>query len=316
MLHSTALTSAFPDGSSAITATSELTERTSEAARFTLGGRVRAVWAAREILANLVRKELKVKYTASALGAVWSLLNPVVYLAVFSFVVRVLRSDVPDFPVFLLSGLLAWNLFSTATSQGARAVIDNASLVKKVAFPREILPLSSAGVALVDFVLQSIVLVLFVVISGHGLAIQFVWLYPLAVAALAVFTVAVTFWVSALNVRYRDVQHLVGIALVVWFWLTPIVYPPALVQSTLADSAIAGVRLFDLYLVNPMAAIVSGFHRAIYADVSVGGTAVLPAGSLAWAGLVTAVALIGSGVLLLLSWRTFHRLSGDFAEEL
>jgi ABC-2 type transport system permease protein len=316
LLHSTALTSAFPDGSPTITATSELTERTSEAARFTLGGRVRAVWSAREILGNLVRKELKVKYTASALGAVWSLLNPVVYLAVFSFVVVVLRTDIPDFPVFLLSGLLAWNLFSTAASQGARAVIDNASLVKKVAFPREILPLSSLGVALVDFVLQSAVLLLFVVVSGHGLRLSFLWLYPLAVAALVVFTAAVTFWVSALNVRYRDVQHLVGIALVVWFWLTPIVYPPALVQSTLSDVAVAGVPLFDVYLANPMAAIVSGFHRAIYGDVTVGGAAVLPATSIAWAGLVTAAALAGSTLLLLLSWRTFHRLAGDFAEEL
>lgn len=277
---------------------------------------MRAVWAAREILGNLVRKELKVKYTASALGAVWSLLNPVVYLAVFSFVVRVLRTNVPDFPVFLLSGLLAWNLFSTATSQGARAVIDNASLVKKVAFPREILPLSSVGVALVDFVLQSGVLLLFVAVSGHGLRLSFLWLYPIAVAALVVFTMAITFWVSALNVRYRDVQHLVGIALVVWFWLTPIVYPPALVQSTLSEVAVVGVPLFDLYLANPMAAIVTGFHRAIYGDVVVQGTAVLPATSLAWAGLVTAAALAGSAILLLLSWRTFHHLAGDFAEEL
>ena len=98
---------------------------------------------------NLVRKELKVKYTASVLGAVWSLLNPVVFLAVFSFVVIVLGNHVPDFPVFLLSGLLAWNFFANALQAGARSVIDNANLVKKMAFPREILPLSAVGVALV-----------------------------------------------------------------------------------------------------------------------------------------------------------------------
>jgi ABC-2 type transport system permease protein len=274
------------------------------------------VWSARETLANLVRKELKVKYTASLLGAAWSLLNPVVYLAVFSFVVRVLRSSVPDFPVFLLSGLLAWNLFSNAVSHGTRAVVDNASLVKKVAFPREILPLASVGVALFDFALQSVVLIAFVVVSGHGLAVPFLWIYPLSVAALVLFTLAITFWVAALNVRYRDVQHLVGISLIVWFWLTPIVYAPALVGSALAGASVAGVRLFDLYLLNPMAAIVTGFHRAIYGDVAVGGVEVLPGTSLAWVAAVLGAALGGAVVLLVLSWRTFFRRSGDFAEEL
>jgi ABC-2 type transport system permease protein len=274
------------------------------------------VWSARETLGNLVRKELKVKYTASFLGAVWSLLNPVVYLAVFSFVVRVLRGGVPDFPVFLLSGLLAWNLFSNAVSQGARAVVDNASLVKKVAFPREILPVASVGVALFDFGLQSIVLLAFVVSSGHGLSLPFLWLYPLSVTALIVFTTAITLWVAALNVRYRDVQHLVGISLIVWFWLTPIVYAPALVRAALEGSSLAGVPLFDLYLLNPIAAIVTGFHRAIYGDVAVGSIQVLPPTSLTWVTLVVGAALVGSCILLAISWGVFFRRSGDFAEEL
>jgi ABC-type polysaccharide/polyol phosphate export permease len=89
------------------------------------------------------------------LGAVWSLLNPLVYLAVFSFVAKVLGAGIPNYPVYLLSGLLAWNLFSASMGPGARAVLDNANLVKKVAFAREILPLSAVGVGLVDFALQS-----------------------------------------------------------------------------------------------------------------------------------------------------------------
>src|SRR6185295_8335424 len=105
--------------------------------------RIRELWAYREILTNLVRKELKVKYTASVLGAVWSLLNPVVFLAVFTFVSKVLGSNINDYPVFLLSGLLAWNVFNVSLSSGAQSVIANANLVKKVAFPREILPLAT-----------------------------------------------------------------------------------------------------------------------------------------------------------------------------
>ena len=112
--------------------------------------------AYREILWNLVRKELKVKYTASVLGAVWSLLNPVVFLAVFTFVTKVLNGGIePTTRRSCSSGLLAWNLFSVSLSNGAQSVIANANLVKKVYFPREILPLATVGVCLVDFVLQS-----------------------------------------------------------------------------------------------------------------------------------------------------------------
>ena len=122
------------------------------------------------------------KYTASVLGAVWSLLNPIVFLAVFSFVVEVFSNPVPDFPVFLLSGLLAWNFVANALQAGSRSVIDNANLVKKMAFPREILPLSSIGVALFDFLLQSAVLLLIIGVSGpRGGA----WLPPAGVGAVS-----------------------------------------------------------------------------------------------------------------------------------
>jgi ABC-2 type transport system permease protein len=278
--------------------------------------RLRELWGYREILANLVRKELKVKYTASFLGAIWSLLNPVVFLAVFSFVVVVLDNRVPDFPVFLLSGLLAWNLFSASLLSGSSAVIDNSNLVKKVAFPREILPLASVGVALVDFVLQTGVLLLFIVVSGHGIGLQGVVLYPLAFATLLVFTTAVTLWTSAVNVRYRDVGHLLNLGLLVWFWITPIVYQAALVQHELASREIAGVSLWNIYLVSPLVPIVLGFQRALYGGPAQDGQQVLPDVSVAWHAGVLAIVLAVSSVLLLLAWRSFFRRSGDFAEEL
>jgi ABC-2 type transport system permease protein len=271
----------------------------------------------REVLLNLIRKELKVKYTASALGAVWSLLNPVVFLAVFSFVTRVLDNPIPAFPVFLLSGLLAWNFFSAALQSGAHSVIDNANLVKKVAFPREILPLSSIGVALFDFVLQSAVLLLFILLSGHGFQFPELLLYPLAIVTMIVFTAAATFWVAALNVRYRDVGHLLNIGLLVWFWLTPIVYQGSLVQSHLETVSIAGVSAWTLYLLNPLATIVLGFQRALYGIVvQPGGTTVLPNVGVGW-HLATMGVLLAIGlVLFLLAWRSYFDRSGDFAEEL
>jgi ABC-2 type transport system permease protein len=280
--------------------------------------RVRELWAYREVLWNLVRKELKVKYTASVLGTVWSLLNPLVFLAVFTFVVQMLGNDIQDFGVLLLSGLLAWNLFSVSLTAGAQSVISNANLVKKVAFPREILPLSAVGVALVDFVLQSAVLLVFLIVSGYGFHLSTIGLYPPAFACLLVFTTAVSLWVSALNVRYRDIQHLLGLGLLVWFWLTPIVYPGYQVQQKLTDVHVGGINLWYVYLLNPMASIVFGFQRALYAIVQPDPTKdpILPVVSVGWLFALLSIGLVVSIGLLYVMWRTFFALSGDFAEEL
>jgi len=295
-------------------AATTVTERTSEPPRLRIVDRVREIVSRREILVNLVRKELKVKYASSVLGAVWSLLNPVVFLAVFTFVTKMLGNGIPNYPVFLLSGLLGWNLFSVALGQGARSVVDNGNLVKKVAFPREILPLATVGVALVDFVLQSSVLLLFMLVTGYGFHLSALLLYPLAFVDLVLFTVAMVFWISAANVRYRDLGHLVGLALLVWFWFSPIVYPAALVQTHLSN--VRGHDLWGLYLLNPLTDVVLGFQRALYGLVGSSSGPVLPVTSVGWVVGVLAAVLVGSLVLLALTWRLFFRLSGDFAEEL
>jgi ABC-2 type transport system permease protein len=297
--------------------------RTSEPPRLHLWRRLKELFGYREILQNLIRKELKVKYTSSVLGAAWSMLNPVLYLAVFTLVFEVvLDNGVPNFAVYLLSGLLAWNLFSTSLSLSARSVVDNGNLVKKVYFPREILPFASIGASLVDFALQSLVLV------GFMLALRFsqpyglnLLLLPLSLFALLTFTAAVSLWVSALNVRYRDTQHLLALALLAWFWLTPVVYPSGFVQEQLSRLTIGGISLFNVYLLNPMAAIIFGFQRALYgvvAPISDDGVPVqvLVDESVGWLAAVLGIVIVVSIVLLYAFWRTFFRLSGDFAEEL
>jgi ABC-2 type transport system permease protein len=298
--------------------TAETVERTSESPHLRVGERLRVLAAHREILLNLIRKELKVKYAASVLGAVWSLLNPIVYLAVFSFVARVLGAGIPDYPVYLLAGLLAWNLFSASMTSGARAVLDNANLVKKVAFPHEILPLSAVGVALTDFALQSAVFLAFIVVTGYGLHLPDLALWPLAFVALLVLTVALSLWFAALNVRYRDVGHLLNIGLVVWFWATPIVYAGAQVQELAASGSrdVLGIPAFTLYLLNPLASIVGGFQRALYVEPAPPAAPVLFDVSLGWLAAVLGVVLVASLVALRLTWGYFFARSGDFAEEL
>jgi ABC-2 type transport system permease protein len=253
------------------------------------------------------------------LGAVWSLLNPIVFLAVFSFVTAITGLAVPDYPIYLLSALLGWNLFTTSITNAARSVIDNGNLVKKVAFPREVLPLSSVGVALFDYVLQMAVLLLFMAVRGHTVPWSSVAVFPLAVLALVAFTLAISFFVAAVNVRYRDTQHLLNLGLLVWFWITPIVYAEGLVQGKLQGLHVAGINVFRLYLLNPIADITIGFHRALYA-VQVGPPpehqqilTTYSTGTVAW--LLAAVAVV-SLILFRLTWKLFFDLSGDFAEEL
>lgn len=299
--------------------TTEVAVRTSEPPHLHPVARLRELGRAREILSNLVRKEVKVKYKSSLLGVAWSMLNPILYLAVFSLVFTVvLPRGVPHFAIYLLSGLLPWSLFSTALAMSARSVVDNGNLVNKVYFPREVLPLASLGTALVDLVLEAVVLAVFMLAFAYDFWGANLLLLPLSFVALLLFTAAMGLWVSALNVRYRDTQHLLSVALLLWFWFTPIVYPSGLLYETLGTREVLGVSAFHLVLANPMVGIVMGFQRALYRVVSPVGAdgPVLAPVSLGWLALLVGGVAVGSLVLLWLAWRTFFRMSGDFAEEL
>jgi ABC-2 type transport system permease protein len=299
---------------------SDVLVRTSEPPKLHPFSRLRELFGAREVLANLVRKEIKIKYKSSVLGLAWSMLNPILYLAVFTLVFTVvLTNNIPDFAVYLLSGLLAWNLFSTSLSLSARSVVEAGNLVNQVYFPREVLPLASIGTAMVDFALQTLVLAAFMLIAHHRFWGVNLLLFPLSLVALLLLTTALALWVSALNVRYRDTQHLVTVALLMWFWLTPVVYPSGmLATSRVAGRHLFGVSLYHLILANPMASIVMGFQRAFYRVVApvAGQQAVLLPVSTVWLAMVLGAVTVGSLFLLLLAWRGFFHMSGDFAEEL
>jgi len=305
-----------------MSATTDLVDvRTSESIRPKGLRRLRELYAYREILMNLIRKEVKVKYTSSLLGAAWSMLNPLLYLAVFTLVFQfVLETNIHPFAVYLLSGLLAWNLFSGSLSLSVRSVVDNASLVKKVYMPREVLPLASVGASLVDFVLQLLVLVAFMGALRYGVFGLNLLLLPLALVTLVIFTAALSLWVGALNVRYRDTQHLLNVGLLAWFWFTPIVYPSGFLQAKLQLAHGAG--LWFLYLANPLAPIIFGFQRALFGHehcpqvITPKNPCTLVHASVGWEAILLASVLAGSIALLYLFWRQFFKLSGDFAEEL
>ncbi|WP_370651638.1 ABC transporter permease [Frankia sp. Cj3] len=266
-----------------------------------------------ELLRNLIRKDLKVKYKGSTLGFAWSLANPLLLLAVYTLVFQVIMSaGVPRFGVYLMSGLLIWNAFSASVSSASGSVVFNANLVKKVRFPLPVLPLSAVGFALVHFVLQLIVLFVVVAALGYSfVGLQLFLLLP-AFAIAMIFTVGLSMLVSGLNVRYRDTEHLLEVALLAWFWLNPIVYPVGLIHKLLREWT-------WIYFLNPMATVVATFQRAIYKGPSVNpatGQGILAdPGYLFYLEHLAIAGVISLG-LLWLGIHVFRRMQADFAEDL
>jgi len=292
-------------------AEAEVRVRTNAPPRLLILRDIRELWRSREILVNLSRKELKVKYKSSALGVAWSMLNPILYLVVFYLVFSlVLRSNLPDFQIYLVSGLLAWTLFSTGFQGATTSITDNGPLVSKVAFPREVLPLASIGAQLVNFLFQFLVVVAALLIFGKPFLGMNLVLVPAALIVLLLFTTALGLATSAFNVKYRDTGHLVELAMLAWFWGTPIVYPASDIVNKLSDPAAA------LYLANPMATIVLAFQRALYGPTSSEALSRLPEPGLGWYAQRLFWVGLASAVLLYLTWWVFHRLAGDFSEEL
>ena len=273
-------------------------------------GRVR--W---ELLTGMVRKDLKVKYQGSVLGFLWSLANPLLVLVVYTFVFQVvLKTGIPQFGFYLLSGLLIWNAFAGAVGTSTGAVVGNAGLVKKVRFPLAVLPLSAVGFAMVHFALQMVVLLVAMTASGYTYFAgpQLLLAIP-AIGVALLFMVALSFLVAGLNVRYRDTQHVVEVVLMAGFWLNPIVYSVSLVRSALEPHG-----LFWAYFLNPMAGVVTAMQRALYAQnppLPNGGTVLADDGYAFYLEKLGLGALV-SAVLLALGVWVYGRLSADFAEEL
>ncbi len=280
--------------------------------------RLQAVWRYRELLAGLIRKELKVKYKDSSLGFFWSMLNPAMYLAVFYVVFQIiLDSGIPYFAIYLLSGLLAWTLFSSSLTASTTSIVANGSLVNKVYFPREILPLSTVGANVVHFLLQALVLLSVLIVFQYGVALEYLWLVPPALIVLLLLASALGILFAALNVYARDLQHLLELVLLAWFWMTPIVYAWRLPADQLSEQGLPT----SLTLLNPVVPVVITLQRAIYGtDRFVGsdGTTsfLLPDGSPLW--YLRNLAIVGAVALGLFVFavKVFGRLEANFAEEL
>ena len=285
--------------------------------------RIAHLWQYRELVGNLTRKELKVKYKNSVLGFVWSLLNPLMYLVVFSLVFGiVLNVSIPYYGIFFLSGLLAWNLFSTSVSAGTGAIVGNAQLVTKVWFPREALVLASIFAAMVHFALQSLVLIGALLAFRRMPAVEYLPVFLLAFVVLLVFATALSIALSAINVYLRDTSHLLEVVLLAWFWLSAVAYNYGLVAKELTDKF--GTNGEWIAVLNPVLMVVITFQRTLYnpappTQAELADPAyipILPPHAMSWYATNLAIVGVVSLGLLFLALVIFSRLEDDFAEEI
>lgn len=216
---------------------------------------LREMWEYRELLYFFVWRDIKVRYKQTVLGAGWAVLQPFFTMVVFSLffgnLAGVPSDDIP-YPIFSFAALVPWQLFASGLSQGTNSIVQHQELVKKVYFPRLTLPTGAVLAGLVDFALAFVVLLGMMAFYGFVPTTQAVWLPALILLAL-VTSLGVSYWLAALNARYRDMQHVTPFLVQAWLFITPIAYPSSLLDEPWRT----------VYGVNPMAGVVEGFRWAL-----------------------------------------------------
>ena len=226
--------------------------------------RLAELYSYRELIKNLVIRDLKVRYKNSVLGILWSLLNPLLMTIVFTVVFTLmLRSDQPDYPVFFMCAYLPWSFLSETVVGGTNSIVGNAHLIKKVYFPREVLPLSEVLSGLVNFLLAMIVLFGMILVFQVNLTAS-ILLLPIVVVAQILFILGMVFFLSTANVFYRDTQHIMQVVMQAWFFLTPIFYPIDIIPQ---NATVLGLSInLQLWVrrLNPMASLIASYRDILF----------------------------------------------------
>jgi len=216
----------------------------------------RELWSYRELMYFLTWRDVKVRYKQTAIGILWAVLQPVAMMLVFTLIfgrlAKMPSSGVP-FSLFSLSGLLPWQLFSRAITESTNSLVTDQRLISRVYFPRIIVPIASVMAALVDFLIAATILFLLLVGYGLPLRVELIWM-PVFMLLLILAALGVGFWLSALNVEYRDVTYTLPFLNQFWFFITPVVYPASLLPD----------RWRFVYALNPIAGVVEGFRWALF----------------------------------------------------
>lgn len=218
----------------------------------------RNVISRRELLWQMVGREVKARYKQSILGYFWVILNPLAQMLVMSFafsvIMRIPTNSAQHIPysIFLFVALLPWNLFANSLSASSNSLVNNSSLITKVYFPRSILVLASIISKLVDFLFALSILVVYMIIYQIPLSLNILWVIPIFFIQ-EIFTIGLSLFLAAANLLYRDIQYLINLILVLWMYATPVIYPADLVPE----------RFRIIFQLNPMAVIVNAYRQTI-----------------------------------------------------
>jgi len=256
--------------------------------------RLKELWQYRELLYFLTWRDIKVRYKQTVLGVLWALIQPFMTMVVFSLFFGQLAqvpSDGLPYPIFNYAALIPWTLFSQGLTMSANSLVSSANLLKKIYFPRLVIPISSILSGLVDFALSFTILFGLMLFYGVAPTANAIWL-PLLILLALVTSLAVGLWLSALNVQFRDVRYTIPFITQLWMFITPIAYPSSLIQDPT-------LRL--IYSLNPMTGVVEGFRWALL------GTDTAPNAMI----LVSAAAAF---ILLISGLFYFRRMERTFAD--
>lgn len=247
----------------------------------------------RELLNELTMREIKQRYKQSVLGYAWVILNPffqmLVMAFVFSIIMRIPNLGVP-YPIFLYAGLLPWTLFSNSLISASNSLVGNAGLITKIYFPREIFVISTIMAKMVDFALSLTIFVVFMIYFKIAITWNILWVIPIF-AIQQLFTYGLSLFLAAANLFYRDIQYLLGLIILIWMYLTPVIYSTELFPE----------KYRWIFQLNPMAVIINAYRQVVLA----GGMPNLYS---------LAIALVLSIILLIGGYKFFKKLEGVFAD--
>ena len=255
---------------------------------------LKEIWDYREMIFSLVKRDLRGRYKGSVLGFLWTFLNPLLQLIVYTFVFSVvMRAGIEDYYLFLFVALVPWTYFSTSVAGGAGCITGQQNLVNKIYFPREVLPISHVLSQLINMLLSFIVVVLVLLVAGKGINLAVWWYLPIIVLQETLLAFGLTMLFSAITVYFRDMQFLLNVIMMAWQFLTPVMYTVDMVPE----------ELRGIFYLNPMTPIIVAYRDVFYYKQA-------PEIHTFIMGTVMGI------VMLVIGWATFGKLKKRFAEVL
>lgn len=256
--------------------------------------RLGELWQYRELLYFFVWRDVKVRYKQTVFGALWAIIQPLALMAIFTLVfgrvAGIAPEDVP-YALFAFTGLVPWTLFSSSLIGSSNSLVDSAHLLTRVYFPRLLLPIAATGSYILDYGITLVLLFLLMLLLGTIPTLAALWIVPLTLLLLAT-SIGVALWLSAINVRYRDVRYAIPFLVQVWLFASPVAYSAAVIPS----------ELWFWYHLNPMAGVIEGFRWSLSTSGSAAPVAEV------------SIAIVVSAIVLMSGLMYFRRTERSFAD--